>query len=268
MKCWSFKCWLRRAETRAASDATVARTIAEETKNELSSLKEILEATQLKLNQMETRLDQQDVRSVYFSESCDDKVISPRCSVKINTSDMGKVACNDDTDNSENEREESNANHETEIDHKKEASKFVNRDDVPVLVNHRGKGKLDVGTIAARDHGDGTHDIECCDGDKATHVDHQEIHHLHENPKKLSEGDLVSVNYCGQKTLYNGTIVLVHGDGTFDVDYEDGDREARVAQQLIRLISSSRRTPDNVTNSVALPADNGGLPNPLKTVEV
>jgi hypothetical protein len=53
---------------------------------------------------------------------------------------------------------------------------------------------------------------------------------------KLSEGSKVEANYRGRGKWYAGKISKDRGDGTFDVAYDDGESETRVAPDYIRLL--------------------------------
>ncbi|KAK7237682.1 alpha-kinase, partial [Aureococcus anophagefferens] len=47
-------------------------------------------------------------------------------------------------------------------------------------------------------------------------------------------GDAVEANYGLEGHFYPGTVAAVHGDGTYDVDYDDGEEECRVSAAAIR----------------------------------
>ena len=49
----------------------------------------------------------------------------------------------------------------------------------------------------------------------------------------FSVGDAVDARYRGRAKTYPGAIERVHEDATYDILYEDGEREARVAEALI-----------------------------------
>jgi len=51
---------------------------------------------------------------------------------------------------------------------------------------------------------------------------------------RLSEGDKVEARYRGRGRWYPGKIVRDRGDGTYDVNYDDGEAETRVASDMIR----------------------------------
>jgi hypothetical protein len=50
----------------------------------------------------------------------------------------------------------------------------------------------------------------------------------------MKEGDQVVARHGGQGKWFPGTVGAVHGDGTYDLTYEDGDKETKVAQHRIR----------------------------------
>ena len=62
---------------------------------------------------------------------------------------------------------------------------------------------------------------------------------LEESPSQSSSlftvGDEVEGNYKGQGVWYPGVIGVAHGDGRYDLHYDDGERETRVDESLIRL---------------------------------
>lgn len=49
----------------------------------------------------------------------------------------------------------------------------------------------------------------------------------------LLVGSRVRAKYCGGKIFYPGVITTDHGDGTYDIEYLDGDRENMVKKELI-----------------------------------
>jgi hypothetical protein len=69
----------------------------------------------------------------------------------------------------------------------------------------------------------------------------------------LQLGDKVEANYGGRGEYYPGKIVKVRANGTFDVQYDDGDREDRVRGDLIRRPGAAP------ANSVTVP-----VPTPSK----
>lgn len=55
-------------------------------------------------------------------------------------------------------------------------------------------------------------------------------------PTKLEVGARVEVNYHGCGNFFQGHVAKVHGNGKFDVAYDDGDSETRVALKMIKLL--------------------------------
>ena len=104
--------------------------------------------------------------------------------------------------------------------------------------DYRGKGKYYPGRIV-RDRRDGTYDIDYDDGEKETRVDEKLIRPLGGSPKKaakLEEGDKVEANYRGKGKWFKGKIARDRRDGTFDIDYDDGEKELRVDEALVRAV--------------------------------
>ena len=54
----------------------------------------------------------------------------------------------------------------------------------------------------------------------------------------FEEGDKVEAKYRGRSKLYKGRITRDRGDGTFDIDYDDGEKETRVAEELIKPLDA------------------------------
>ncbi|KAH8065394.1 tudor domain-containing protein [Aureococcus anophagefferens] len=100
-----------------------------------------------------------------------------------------------------------------------------------------GGGKLREGDKIARDRGDGTFDINYDDGERETRVEERLIRAKDGgggSSDKIREGDKVEARYRGREKYYPGKITRDRGDGTFDIDYDDGERETRVEERLIR----------------------------------
>ena len=51
---------------------------------------------------------------------------------------------------------------------------------------------------------------------------------------KFERGDKVEARYGGKSKWYKGKVSLAHSDGTYDILYEDGDKERKVKANLIR----------------------------------
>merc|ERR1711968_365992 len=113
-----------------------------------------------------------------------------------------------------------------------------------VEANYRGRGKYYSGKIKYDNH-DGTYDIEYDDGEKERGVKEADIRSLETRGQgddsgnvsaKLREGDKVEANYGGRGKYYSGKIRVDRGDGTYDIEYDDGERESRVKEELIRSL--------------------------------
>ena len=58
----------------------------------------------------------------------------------------------------------------------------------------------------------------------------------------FAEGQKVEARYGGKKRFYSGQITKVHGDGTFDILYDDGELELKVEHLLIRAVDGGGNT--------------------------
>eukprot|EP01042_Synura_sphagnicola_P000182 gene182-183_t len=106
--------------------------------------------------------------------------------------------------------------------------------------NYKGKGKFYCGRIS-RVRRDGTYDIDYDDGEKETGVSGDLIRSVGGDKKKsdsgvgvYEEGEKVEGNYKGRGKFFPGRIVRVRPDGTYDIDYDDGEKEIRLEKELIR----------------------------------
>eukprot|EP01032_Pedospumella_encystans_P020445 gene20445-23223_t len=59
-------------------------------------------------------------------------------------------------------------------------------------------------------------------------------------PELFDEGDKVEANYRGKGRWYPGKVRRTHLDGVYDIDYDDGERETKVAPELVRRIGAGR----------------------------
>lgn len=71
------------------------------------------------------------------------------------------------------------------------------------------------------------------DGDKETSVPSERLRHI--LPHKV--GAFVECRYRGGRKVFPGRVTADHGDLTYNISYDDGEREARVAHYLIREIN-------------------------------
>ena len=113
-----------------------------------------------------------------------------------------------------------------------------------VKANYKGKGKMFGGTIK-RDNRDGTYDISYDDGDREMGVREADIRAEESDDdrdrdrgrsrgSRLEEGTKVKANYRGKGKFFGGTIKRDNRDGTYDINYDDGDREMGVREADIR----------------------------------
>lgn len=56
--------------------------------------------------------------------------------------------------------------------------------------------------------------------------------------QKYEKGQAVCANWEGRGKLYAGSVAQVHSDGSFDIDYDDGDKEKAVPHSLIMPANS------------------------------
>merc|ERR1712070_1029581 len=118
-----------------------------------------------------------------------------------------------------------------------------------VEANYKGKGRYHKGKIA-RDNRDGTFDITYDDGDKEYAKREADIRSLEDarptspsrgGGSRLEEGMKVEANYKGKGRYYKGKIARDNRDGTYDVTYDDGDREFGKRADTIRSLEDDRR---------------------------
>ena len=57
--------------------------------------------------------------------------------------------------------------------------------------------------------------------------------------KKIKIGQMIEARYQGGSKYYNGRVIKVHGDNTYDIEYIDGDREERVPKGMIQMVGGS-----------------------------
>ena len=90
--------------------------------------------------------------------------------------------------------------------------------------------------VVTRDGGDDTYDVRFDDGAVEAGVAVERLTVLREaDEAQLAWGARVEVKYHGADTWYPGTIETDNGDQTYNIAYDDGDKEARVTPDFIRL---------------------------------
>ena len=129
------------------------------------------------------------------------------------------------------------------------------REGQKVKARYRGRDKLYPGVIT-RDRGDGTYDIDYDDGERETRVGADLIEvpagssRRSPSPRKsryaddsetdvggdLIVGSKVEARYRGRDKWYPGKIARVRLNGTFDINYDDGEKEMGVAKDLVRSL--------------------------------
>ncbi|OQR88598.1 hypothetical protein ACHHYP_06727, partial [Achlya hypogyna] len=106
-----------------------------------------------------------------------------------------------------------------------------------VEARYKGKSTYYPGKIT-KVHSDGSCDIDYDDGEKEKRVEKDFIRLVpgatDDAEVRLRVGSKVEAKYKGKSKLYPGTIAKVHSNGTYDIDYDDGEKETNVAKELIR----------------------------------
>lgn len=129
-----------------------------------------------------------------------------------------------------------------------------------VEAQYKGKSKYYPGVIS-RCRLNGTYDIDYDDGEKETGVAAELIRlkdsssltkkktedtdDAPKSSKKFKEGEKVEAQYKGKSKFYPGVISRCRLNGTYDIDYDDGEKETGVAAELIRLLAKTRGTFDD-----------------------
>ena len=105
-----------------------------------------------------------------------------------------------------------------------------------------------VGDALLVDNGDGTYDVDYDDGEQESRVAKDMIKRLAgaaivSTPSSgagggggggtLRVGDKIDAKYRGRNKMYPATIARAHLDGTYDLDYDDGEKEYRIEKEMI-----------------------------------
>merc|ERR1711968_270096 len=114
-----------------------------------------------------------------------------------------------------------------------------------VEARYRGKSRYYPGKIR-RVNRDGTFDIDYDDGEREMGVEENLIRSLEPSggggggsSARLEEGMKVEARYRGKSRYYPGKIRRVNRDGTFDIDYDDGDSDKGLPEEMIRSLEPS-----------------------------
>lgn len=129
---------------------------------------------------------------------------------------------------------------EAEASRKDKAPKKSFEEGQKVEARFRGRAKWFKGKVQ-RVNRDGTYDIEYEDGDNERDVAADMVRALEESkpaaPKAFEEGQTVEGRFKGGAKWFKATITRVNRDGTYDLTYEDGDKERDVAAEHVRQVS-------------------------------
>ncbi|GMI35357.1 hypothetical protein TrRE_jg12489, partial [Triparma retinervis] len=115
-----------------------------------------------------------------------------------------------------------------------------------IEARYRGGSKYYPGKIA-RDNRDGTYDIDYDDGEKERGVKKSYIKSTNSSfssprnandDEPLERGDKIEARYRKGAKFYPGTVARVNRDDTYDIDYDDGEKESRVGRRLINKVRS------------------------------
>ena len=138
------------------------------------------------------------------------------------------------------------------------------KEDARVVAKFQGKDEWLAGTVT-KNLGDGTFDIIYDSGDKETAVKREFIAVLSPEASanttsvavKIQVGSRFEVNYRGRGYWKPGEITQTRDDGSYDIRYDDGDREQGVKLQMIALMTAdaadgwreTSQTPDDLLRS-------------------
>lgn len=119
-----------------------------------------------------------------------------------------------------------------------------------VDVNYRGLGHLYSGTITQL-NSDGTYTVNYDDGEIGSSIPKASIYSSELTPKSTMNfaiGMRVEVNYRAMDVYYPGAIAGIHPNGTFDIHYDDGDREEGVDPIMLRPLGDNDRPHDYMSD--------------------
>lgn len=95
-------------------------------------------------------------------------------------------------------------------------------------------GSFYKGTIAAF-NADGTYAVNYDDGDKEAAVKEANIKLQEVAPvTAFKVGDKVEAHWKGGQTWWKGSIAAVNADGTYNINYDDGDKESNLPATSVR----------------------------------
>merc|ERR1719197_285458 len=119
-------------------------------------------------------------------------------------------------------------------------SSFAPGDRVEAQFN--GKGKSYPATVK-KDNGDGTYALDYDDGDKEANAKAEHIKAMSggsapaSGDSSFAPGDRVEAQFNGKGKSYPVTVKKDNGDGTYALEYDDGDKEANAKAEHIKAMS-------------------------------
>ena len=109
---------------------------------------------------------------------------------------------------------------------------------------------------------DGTYDIKFEDGERKSGVKRSQIKKRSGSSRKSSGfqiGEKVEAKVRGWTKFYPGTVSKVHGDGKYDIRFDDGERKSGVLESQMQKLSSSSSGSSRPSGRPSRPS---GRPNP------
>jgi hypothetical protein len=79
------------------------------------------------------------------------------------------------------------------------------------------------------------------------------------DPSALKVGDKVEARFRGGRKFFAGTISAVNRDGTYDVRYDDGDKEASIPAEDVRKPGANLGQSEGAKESQVSPSNRGVL---------
>lgn len=99
----------------------------------------------------------------------------------------------------------------------------------PCTFRAQNEGAWFKGTVAAV-NGDGTYVVRYEDGDEEQGVEARRILTVAVPRSEVRRGQTVTANYKLEGKYFRGVIAHINGNGTVNIEYEDGDKEHGVAR--------------------------------------
>mmetsp|Transcript_14526 Transcript_14526/g.21419 ORF Transcript_14526/g.21419 Transcript_14526/m.21419 type:complete len:937 (-) Transcript_14526:197-3007(-) len=101
------------------------------------------------------------------------------------------------------------------------------------VVSVQVEGKYYPGRIVSLS-GDDKYDIQTFDKGLSKNVPGYLVMRSYDNSESVVEGSVVEAKFQGRE-WFRGRIARINDDGTYDIDYDDGDQEFSVSPELVRL---------------------------------